>query len=112
MLLELISHYVSETYPESSQKSMMKFLAKIKERSILDVWTGSEYVSAYNEFPITSISQSRAHVIAKYLNTIKYNNALNRLSRSSRREVFSMKGVLRNFAKFTGKHLCQSLQLY
>ena len=29
--------------------------------------------------------------------------------RSSRREVFCKKGVLRNFAKFTGKHLCQRL---
>ena len=28
--------------------------------------------------------------------------------RSSRPEVFCEKGVLRNFAKFTGKHLCQS----
>ena len=28
---------------------------------------------------------------------------------SSRPEVFCRKGVLRNFAKFTGKHLCQSL---
>ena len=30
------------------------------------------------------------------------------LSRSSHPEVFFKKGVLRNFAKFTGKHLCQS----
>ena len=29
--------------------------------------------------------------------------------RSSRLEVFCRKGVLRNFEKFTGKHLCQSL---
>ena len=29
--------------------------------------------------------------------------------RSSRTEVFCKKGVLRNFAKFTGKQLCQSL---
>ena len=29
--------------------------------------------------------------------------------RSSRPDVFCQKGVLRNFAKFTGKHLCQSL---
>ena len=28
---------------------------------------------------------------------------------SSRPEVFCKKGVLGNFAKFTGKHLCQSL---
>ena len=31
------------------------------------------------------------------------------INRSSRPEVFCRKGVLRNFAKFTGKHLCQSL---
>ena len=29
--------------------------------------------------------------------------------RSRRPEVFCKKGVLRNFPKFTGKHLCQSL---
>ena len=29
--------------------------------------------------------------------------------RSSRLEVFYKKGVLRNFAKLTGKHLCQGL---
>ena len=28
---------------------------------------------------------------------------------SSRQELFCKKGVLRNFAKFTGKHLCQNL---
>ena len=32
-----------------------------------------------------------------------------RLVRSSRPDVFYKKGVLRNFAKFTAKHLCQSL---
>ena len=31
------------------------------------------------------------------------------LNRTSRPEVFCKKGVLRNFTKFTGKHLCQSL---
>ena len=31
------------------------------------------------------------------------------MDRSSRPELFCKKGVLRNFAKFTGKHLCQSL---
>ena len=31
--------------------------------------------------------------------------------RSSHPEVFCKKGVLRNFTKFTGKHLCQSLFL-
>ena len=31
--------------------------------------------------------------------------------RNSRPEVFCKKGVLRNFTKFKGKHLCQSLFL-
>ena len=31
------------------------------------------------------------------------------ITRSSRPEAFFKKGVLRNFTKFTGKHLCQSL---
>ena len=33
------------------------------------------------------------------------------MDRSSRPEVFCKKSVLRNLAKFTGKHLCQSLFL-
>ena len=33
------------------------------------------------------------------------------LYRSSRPEVFCKKGILRNFSKFTGKHLCQRLFL-
>ena len=32
--------------------------------------------------------------------------------KSSRPEVFCKKDVLTNFAKFTGKHFCQSLFLY
>ena len=37
------------------------------------------------------------------------NSASSDTYRSSRPEVFCKKGVLRNSAKFTGKHLCQSL---
>ena len=33
----------------------------------------------------------------------------NKKVRSSRPDVLCKKGVLRNFAKFTGKHLCQRL---
>ena len=34
---------------------------------------------------------------------------LNKVYRSSRPEVFCKKVVIRNFAKFTGKHLCQGV---
>ena len=33
------------------------------------------------------------------------------INRSNRPDVFCKKGVLRNFTKFTGKHLCQSFFL-
>ena len=41
----------------------------------------------------------------------KYSKLIHRKSnyRSSCPEVFCKKGVIRNFAKFPGKHLCQSL---
>ena len=39
--------------------------------------------------------------------TVHYSVCLN--YRGSRPEVFCEKGVLRNFTKFTEKHLCQSL---
>ena len=47
-------------------------------------------------------------------NTLAWNISLiltpyNSHKESSRPEVFCKKGVLRNFTKFTGKHLCKSL---
>ena len=44
-------------------------------------------------------SRFRTDIPSKYAN----------ISRSSRLKVFCKKGVLRNFAKLIGKHLCQSL---
>ena len=38
-------------------------------------------------------------------------NLFSKTFRSSRPEVFCRKGVLRDFTKFTGKHLCESLYL-
>ena len=40
---------------------------------------------------------------------LKYINYHHQNIRNSRPEVFCEKGVLRNLAKFTGKHLCQGL---
>ena len=34
---------------------------------------------------------------------------MRKMLRSTRSKVFRKKGVLKNLAKFTGKHLCQSL---
>ena len=51
---------------------------------------------------------STIHYFAEYLPaaSLSFNYLI---FRSSRPDVFCKYGVLRNFAKFTGKHLCQSL---
>ena len=58
---------------------------------------------------------SVVHQIVIILNPIRFLFRKNKflveehyIFRSSRPEVFWKKGVIRNFAKFTGKHLCQS----
>ena len=39
----------------------------------------------------------------------KFKQSFSFSNRSTRPKVFCKKGVLKNFAKFTGKHMCQSL---
>ena len=45
------------------------------------------------------------HVYSKLIDSIMFDGS----DRSSRPEMLCKKGVLRNFTKFKGKHLCQSL---
>ena len=51
------------------------------------------------DFPIANLKRCGRN--SQSLNAVKHG--------SSRPEVFCKKVVLRNFAKFTGKHLCQAL---
>ena len=50
-------------------------------------------------------------IILRWWHVKNVNNFQIAKVRSSHPEVFCQKGVLKNFAKFTGKHLCQSLSL-
>ena len=45
--------------------------------------------------------------LVDFRNSVLFTLAI--IYRSSRQKVFCKNGVLRNFAKFTGKHLCQNL---
>ena len=70
-------------------------------------------VSCLHKLLKTKLSQHRyafcfSNSLLICLRKYKYLNQ-NGSDRSSRPEVFYEEGVLRNFAKFTGKHLCQSL---
>ena len=61
--------------------------------------------------PITNQMVTRVSQNYPHLKNLRLADSFDEqlLNRSSRPEVFCEKGVLRNFAKFTGKHLCQSL---
>ena len=52
---------------------------------------------------------NKASLYESFRNDSRGRSVLASDSRNSRPEVFCKKGVLRNFAKFTGKHQCQSL---
>ena len=67
---------------------------------------GGMKVTSNNTSVASTTSSSKENTQGKFLSNLflKYGNI-----RSSRPEVFCKKGVVRNFAKFTGKHLCQSL---
>ena len=64
------------------------------------------YLSIVYYWKICNISRFRALLQIKFCWLIWL-----KTYRSSCPEAFCKKGVLRNFAKFTGKHLCQSLFL-
>ena len=60
--------------------------------------------SPFHSYHLYTKSPSHSHLPSLF-NPI----VISTFYRSSRPELFCRKGVLRNFAKFTGKHLCQSV---
>ena len=76
----------------------------------IDDLFGSKITLQNNKIYIISrwkiVTKTIDHLIVKGMNSLDI--TLN-TSRSSRPEVFCKKSVLRNFTKFTEKHLCWSL---
>ena len=70
----------------------------VKKRFIIDVWHSPEYLSLL----LNVLLDSKTQRIKTLLLFDKHSS----IFRSSRSEVFWKKCVLRNFAKFAGKHLC------
>ena len=62
----------------------------------------------YLTFPLSCVWNSAMFPVMFY-KLFNANSTFFLFFRSSRAEVFCKKSVLRNFAKFTGKHLCKSL---
>ena len=89
------------------------------KRSILDIWRGFQYASESIGPKSFSFIRSRDEWVtfSRIPRKLNRSNGFCRATvlknpkifRSSRPEVFCGKGVLRNFAKFTGKRPCQSL---
>ena len=84
------------------------------KRFIDDVWQGSEYSYAiYTTINMREVYQLEVLAIICLLNLLTYTvltpvTLCTVKSRSSHRKCYIRKCALRNFAKFIGKHLCQS----
>ena len=77
--------------------TMKTMISAVAKESRLDIF--NEYESFNFNFVLLFLKKTLAITT----------NMTNYLARSSRPEVFCIKGVLRDLTKFTGKHLCQSL---
>ena len=96
--------FSSNTTAQKTKFSIKDFFSKCdKIRWKLRIWSHLLKKSLMENFIFCA-------VIQEYVDHIKnLASVYLRQCRSSRPEVFCKKGVLRNFVKFTGKHLCQSL---
>ena len=72
---------------------------------ILDVLYCVIYVNPKNQ--LTQVKHSKGTQVQKFSKLM--GSVWNWMSKSSHRRCSVKKGVFRNFAKFTGKHLCQSI---
>ena len=68
-----------------------------------------EWYCGFKSFLITV--KQNGFVVLKVFYHCQISSLFSLRCRSSHPEVFCRKGILRNFAEFTGKHLCQSLFL-
>ena len=75
------------------QRFLQRFIVRCYICAVLDVWWDCEYTSDNRSF--------------KWISLIN----LHYSAQKQPPEVFCKKGVLKNFTKLTGKHLCQSLFL-
>ena len=69
-------------------------------------WFDLSFTDTHWDWPLVSVDKV---IFLIYFRVFwKVGRRSSTMNRTSRQEVFCKKGVLRNFVKFTGKHLCQS----
>ena len=72
----------------------------------LGIYTDSNFAFGNHLNRICCKVSQKLHALSRF---VKYISDEKRMFRSSHQKCSIKKGVLRNFAKFTGKYLCQSL---
>ena len=95
---------------ELKQKNtVIKFLTKNLVEDNCEVV--SKYINANVSLVQSNDSEESSDDCKMIKNSCSGANGQFKKEKGSRPEVFCKNGVLTNFAKFTGKHLCQSLLL-
>ena len=108
----------TQSYLEPLKHLRWSVFAQIKN-FILDVWRGSDYAAAAKQgkCKVSKINTRRRYVKDRSRWCVFWNISMilpsvwlrNVRFRSSHLRYSIRKGVLRNFARFTGKYLCQGL---
>ena len=103
----------------STRRTKIIQIIKLPSKRVLGIYSSEEYLTLRQycwELKVITLVTYKIR-IRKVLKTLFWKVAHKKMFRSSRPLVFCKIDVLRNFVKFTGKHLCQShflngLQLY
>ena len=94
-----------KTLGQTSENWVLKCVAGVLKTNVYVIKHNK--FSAFRKYLAGVIRKNRKLMANEYINKFDFVN----IKQKQPPEVFCEKGVLRNFAKFTGKHLCQSLLL-
>ena len=114
LLLKSISYHLNHRkYPfGGAQKPFFKCgeLSEIHFLGFVKTFRTSIFLSI-SEGLLLNIPETRSSLLWIFIFSISHFSSLETMYRSSRLQLFFNMGVLKNFAIFTGKHLCWSLFL-
>ena len=109
-VVDLLKERIVFLENELKQKdTVIKFLTKNLVEDNCEVV--SKYINANVSLVQSNDSEESSDDCKMIKNSCNGANEHFKKEKGSRPEVFCKKGVLKNFAKFTGKHLCQSFLL-
>ena len=110
VLFQNMTQVGSSSTNRYQRKHLNKFLAKFPGKHAFHIcFLKACNITKTTRFWTVTFDNNNSVKVHNHRSTFSGKVQKSVIFRSGRPEVFCEKGVLRNFAKFTGKHLCQCL---